>query len=238
MTNQRGDCTASSMFGIRSVVSLFLFAIPLAGSMAAQDAGKSEPGNPPRPGTVELEHSRVYALVGKVGLGHEHGVVGRLKSGNITWTSKSQTGNLGSLVFDMTSFNADTPEARKYVGLEGTTDESTMSQVYANMRSSQVLDVQRHPEAIFALKEIELVDPAADTEGKVKGVLRGDFTLHGVTRPVEVQTLVDQVNGWWHLRGAFRIRQTDFGIQPYTKLLGAIGVADVLTIYGDLYIAP
>jgi hypothetical protein len=53
-----------------------------------------------------------------------------------------------------------------------------------------------------------------------------------------VQTLVDQVNGWWQLRGAFRIRQTDFGIQPYTKLLGAIGVADVLTIYGDLYIAP
>lgn len=236
MTNQKSVCTAIGPMGIRTIVFVFLFSIPFATSLVAQDAGKSSPENRPRSGTVELEHSHVYALVGKVGLGHEHGIVGKLKSGNLAWTSKSQSGDLGSLVFDMTSFDADTPEARRYVGLEGTTDESTKSQVNANMRGSKVLDVQRHPEATFALKEIQLED--TDAEGKVKGILRGDFTLHGVTRPVEVQTVVDQVNGWWHLRGAFRIRQTDFGIQPYTKLLGAIGVADVLTIYGDLYIAP
>jgi polyisoprenoid-binding protein YceI len=236
MIQQQCDCTQSSTMGVWTVFSVFLFSIPLAGWLAAQDAGKTSPENRPQSGTVELDHSHVYALVGKVGLGHEHGVVGKLKSGKIAWTSKSQAGDLGSLVFDMTSFDADTPEARRYVGLEGTTDESTRIQVNANMRGSKVLDVQRHPEATFALKEINL--NGADAEGKVKGILRGDFTLHGVTRPVEVQTLVDQVNGWWHLRGAFRIRQTDFGIQPYTKLLGAIGVADVLTIYGDLYIAP
>lgn len=236
MTNQRSDCAAANTIGMRTVVSFFLFSILLAGALAAQDAGKSGSETRPQSGTVELDHSHVYALVGKVGLGHEHGVVGKLKSGNIVWKSKSQTGDLGSLVFDMTSFDADTPEARRYVGLEGTTDESTTAQVNANMRGSKVLDVQRHPEATFALKEIDLAD--TDAEGKVKAVLRGDFTLHSVTRPVEVQTVVDQVNGWWHLRGAFRIRQTDFGIQPYTKLLGAIGVADVLTIYGDLYIAP
>ena len=236
MMHQRSDWNASRTIGFRTVVSFFLLAIPFARAVDAQDSGKSSPDNRPRSGKVELEHSRVYALVGKVGLGHEHGVVGKLKSDNIAWTSKSQKGDLGSLVFDMTSFDADTPEARRYVGLEGTTDESTEAQVNANMRGSKVLDVQRHPEATFQLKEIDLTD--SDSEGKVKGILRGDFTLHGVTRSVEVQTLVEQVNGWWHLRGAFRIRQTDFGIQPYTKLLGAIGVADALTIYGDLYIAP
>jgi hypothetical protein len=99
--------------GIRTIVFVFLFSIPFATSLVAQDAGKSSPENRPRSGTVELEHSHVYALVGKVGLGHEHGIVGKLKSGNLAWTSKSQSGDLGSLVFDMTSFDADTPEARR-----------------------------------------------------------------------------------------------------------------------------
>jgi len=236
MTKQRSDCDGDRTIRIRAVLFFSLFSILLAGALAAQDAGKKGSEIRPQSGTVELDHSHVYALVGKVGLGHEHGVVGKLKSGNIAWKSKSQTGDLGSLVFDMTSFDADTPEARRYVGLEGTTDESTRAQVNTNMRGSKVLDVERYPEAKFQLNGIDLAE--ADAEGRVKGILRGEFTLHGVTRPVEVQTVVDQVNGWWHLRGAFRIRQTDFGIQPYTKLFGAIGVADVLTIYGDLYIAP
>jgi polyisoprenoid-binding protein YceI len=186
MTRQRSDWTASKLVGVMTVALVLLFAIRFAGSIAAQDTGKLKPDNPPLRGTVELEHSRVYALVGKVGLGHEHGVVGKLKSGRIDWNSQSHTGDLGSLVFDMTSFDADTPEARRYVGLEGATDESTRSQVNTNMRGSKVLDVQRHPEATFALTEIELADTTADAEGKVRGVLRGDFTLHGVTCPIVI----------------------------------------------------
>jgi hypothetical protein len=31
--------------------------------------------------------------------------------------------------------------------------------------------------------------------------------------------------------------QTQFGITPYSKAFGAIGVADKLTIYGEIHIA-
>ena len=37
--------------------------------------------------------------------------------------------------------------------------------------------------------------------------------------------------------GNFSLLQTDYGIKPFTTALGAIGVADRLTIYGDLWVA-
>src|SRR4051812_12564587 len=62
---------------------------------------------------VDTGASRVYIKVGiTTKLGHEHGVEGNLKSG------KLKPGDGGELIFDMTSFMADTPEARKRVGLE------------------------------------------------------------------------------------------------------------------------
>ena len=44
--------------------------------------------------------------------------------------------------------------------------------------------------------------------------------------------------GWHHLRGRFAIKQSDFKIAPYSTGLGAIGVADELTIFGDLWVRP
>jgi hypothetical protein len=33
------------------------------------------------------------------------------------------------------------------------------------------------------------------------------------------------------------LKQTDFGIKPFSKLLGAV-VVDELAIYGDIYLTP
>jgi hypothetical protein len=49
---------------------------------------------------------------------------------------------------------------------------------------------------------------------------------------------VEQARGWLHVRGEFTIKQTSFGITPYSKAFGAIGVADRLRIHGDLWVAP
>jgi hypothetical protein len=39
-----------------------------------------------------------------------------------------------------------------------------------------------------------------------------------------------------HVRTQFAVLQSQFGITPFSKLLGTIGVADKLTIYGDAWI--
>lgn len=183
-------------------------------------------------GTV-LPSSRVYVWVGKTGFGHEHGVEGRIKSGRIRLNAARDA---GQIVFDMRSFDADTTAARRYVGLEGTTDGATRSQVTRNMLGADVLNVQRFPTATFQ------VDSALPTGKTVKGhpqyVLSGKFTLHGVTRPLRVTAeAIDVRESTTRLRGVFGIRQTDYGITPYSKAFGAVGVADALKIYGELDIA-
>jgi polyisoprenoid-binding protein YceI len=184
-------------------------------------------------GDIYLPNSRVYVFVGKTGFGHEHGVVGQVKQGRINMDAARDA---GSLDFDMASFAADTSEARKFVGLEGTTDASTQQQVNANMLGAQVLDVSRYPTASFKIKQIVKL-PKPSQHGMAQYQLTGDFSLHGVSRPIQVVAEAEDQNGWTHLRGGFTMLQSQFGITPFTKALGAVGVADQLSVWGDLWIA-
>jgi polyisoprenoid-binding protein YceI len=185
-------------------------------------------------GDLYLDGSRAYIHVGKVGLGHEHAVVGQLLSGTIHLDAPEDA---GELVFDMRSFVADTDDARRYIGLEGSTDESTQRQVNANMLGRHVLDVERFPLARFEIKKVVPLKPEASGEARYE--MSGNFTLHGTTRPIKFIAVADTKAraGWTHLRGNFSILQSEFGMKPFTKAFGAIGVTDELQIHGDLWIA-
>ncbi len=184
-------------------------------------------------GDVYLPGSRVYVFVGKSGFGHEHGVVGQLKQGRINLGASRDA---GGLVIDMASFSADTPEARKFVGLEGATDASTQQQVNANMRGPDVLDVTRFPTATFVIKQVAKLDKLS-RRNLPQYQLTGDFTLHGATRPIQIVAEAEDQNGWTHLMGGFTMLQSQFGITPFTKAFGAIGVSDQLSVWGDLWIS-
>lgn len=200
---------------------------------AKKSAGESTDPQLPSVGEVELKTSRVYVFVGKTGLGHEHAVLGNLKSGDLHLGREK---GAGKLEFDMRSFVADPADARRYVGLKGETDRGTAQKVTSNMLGPEVLNVASFPTATFEIvsskKQRDLKDGAAEY------LLEGDFTLHGVVRRVRFTVLDEPKKGWHHLRGRFAIRQKDFGITPFSTALGAIGVTDELTIFGDLWVRP
>jgi polyisoprenoid-binding protein YceI len=186
-------------------------------------------------GSIDLDRSRVYIFVGKKGrLGHEHAVVGRLKSGQITLGAPKEA---GELVFDMTSFQADGAQARKYVGLEGETDAGTQQQVTDNMQSATVLDTKQFPTAKFVVASAQRVK-GDQADGKPRYKLDGTFTLHGTARPLSVTDLVEEFEGETRLRGDFTILQTDYGIRPFSKAFGAVGVSNELKIWGDVLLRP
>ncbi|MGH7134809.1 MAG: hypothetical protein ACREHD_03665, partial [Pirellulales bacterium] len=58
-----------------------------------------------------------------------------------------------------------------------------------------------------------------------------------VKRPVTVDAEATQTSAGIHLSGSFVIKQTDYGIRPFSKAFGAVGVTDELTIYGELVVA-
>jgi polyisoprenoid-binding protein YceI len=204
-------------------------------ALAQRVANRPQPMRPIVPGgsEVDLQLSRVYIRVGKTGLGHEHGVEGRLASGNIQLEA---TQDAGELVFDMPTFTADTRTARTRVGLTGETDAATQNKVNSNMRGPDVLDVTKYPQAVFRIRSAKL--RTAPTPGKAPTYdLDGQFTLHGVARPLRVAVAVTSAEGRTRLHGRFTILQSDYGITPYSAALGAVGVADKLDIWGDLWTA-
>lgn len=217
------DCFAKFATGIRATcVALFV----LYSTAAAQV--------PESPGMVLLTHSKVYVFVGKKGAGHEHAVEGRLAAGEL---HLDRAQDAGKLTFDLRSFAADTDAARRFFNMAGQTDADTQAQVTANMHGSGVLDVAKFPAAEFVVRSAQPLPPQAGAAG-VPYQLDGEFTLHGVKKPLRVTATAEQVNGWIRLRGRFDMKQTDFEIKPFTKFLGAVGVADELRIYGDLYLRP
>lgn len=184
-----------------------------------------------RPGQIDVRRSRVFARVDKTGLGHEHAIEGRVKEGEIRLGAAQDA---GTILFDMRSFRADTTLARKYIGLEGETSASTQQQVNANMLGEAVLNARKYPTATFAVASALPLDKKS-RRGNSLYRLKGEFTLHGTTRPLQVNAEIVETKDRTRVRGGFRIKQTDYGITPYSKAFGAIGVADQMTIYGEFY---
>lgn len=183
---------------------------------------------------IDTASSRAYIKVGSATrIGHEHGVEGTLASGTLS------LGGTGKLVFDMRNFTADTDRARQYVGLERHRSDSDAAKVTANMRGPDVLDVAHFPTATLAVQSMTPDDgQAAGQPGAYQMV--GQFTLHGVTQGVRIHARLDRTAraGVLHLVGALSIRQTKYGIQPFSALGGLAKVADGLMIWGDLILTP
>jgi polyisoprenoid-binding protein YceI len=178
---------------------------------------------------VDTEKSRVYIRVGAEGYGHVHGVEGYLAP------SRLGLDGSGELVFAMRRFVADTPGGLRAFGMTKKVSASDQKKVTANMLGADVLDVARYSRAVFALASSTPLDgQAAGTPGRY--TLEGEFTLHGVTRRVPLTVILEETGspGTLRMRGAFAIRQSLFGITPYSALGGLVRVADELEIRGDL----
>jgi hypothetical protein len=211
--------------------------------LAAQDLSATRIVRPPSSpqaaagaqssGNVILERSAVFILVGKTGLGHEHGVIGRLQAGQV---SLGRSKDAGQLVFSMATFDADSPEARQYVGLKGETNENTRKQVNANMLGKDVLNVAKFPTASLIIDSALQLAPAPGAS-PTRYELSGFFTLQGVTKPLKLTCEATPQKDGVRLTTGFAVRQSDYGIKPYSAALGAVGVADELKIWGDLLLA-
>lgn len=77
---------------------------------------------------------------------------------------------------------------------------------------------------------IEFRSTSIESAGDGRFVLNGDLTLEGASRPVRLELTQsgDRVSG------RTTIRQTDFGIKPYSAMLGALKVADAVDIALDV----
>lgn len=60
--------------------------------------------------------------------------------------------------------------------------------------------------------------------------LAGTVQIHGRTKPHLVTVRVTELAGGWQLAGETRVSQGDFGVRRYSMLMGAMQVADEVTV--------
>jgi polyisoprenoid-binding protein YceI len=213
------------MIMVRALPLLLGLVVGLASSAAAE-------APPLAPGQVDVEASRILVHVGGVRLGHEHAIEGRVREGALRLGAASDA---GKLVFEMSSFVADSDRARQELGLSGTMSQATQESVTRTMLGERVLDAMRFPTATYTIDSATKLEKASP-RGLVQYRLAGTLEWHGVKRPLTFVVEVDTSQDRWRVRGKFPLVQTDFGIKPYSAAFGAVAVADELTVHGDVHI--
>jgi hypothetical protein len=97
------------------------------------------------------------------------------------------------------------------------------AQVQKDMLSEKVLAPQKFPEIVFR-------STAVEPRGKSRWLVRGELSLHGVTRPLDFE--VTEANG--HYTGKTRFKQTEFKIEPPGIPGGFVKAKDEVEVVWDI----
>ncbi|WP_203664222.1 YceI family protein [Actinocatenispora rupis] len=111
-------------------------------------------------------------------------------------------------------------------GIKPLTDHDR-KEIATTIRGAKLLDAARHPAITFR---------SSGVRGDADGFdLDGELTIAGTPRPVTVHGVLG-ADG--HVRGSATVTQTKWGIKPYTAFLGALKLADDVTIDFDTALLP
>ncbi|HJY75828.1 MAG TPA: YceI family protein [Burkholderiales bacterium] len=119
----------------------------------------------------------------------------------------------GDFYVEVERLTVDDPAQRAAAGFESTPSESDIAGTRSNMLE-KVLEADRFPFVALRVRAVE------------QGTLQGELVLHGVTRPLRIPAKVDAGAERLEVSGSFAINQTDFGIEPFSVLGGALTVQD------------
>lgn len=145
-------------------------------------------------------------------LGHDHVVAARTVTGTV-----SPSANRATLQFRLDEMTVDEAALRQAAGLTTQPSAEAIAGTRHNMLA-KVLDAERYP-----LVTIEAERADADQ-------LRVAITLHGVTRRYVVPAAVTETDGALRVDGTLALRQTDFGLTPFSVMGGAMAVQDEMEL--------
>jgi len=147
-------------------------------------------------------HAHIYWTVSHSGYSNTHGLFSDF-DGVLTLDPENPARSEFEIVIDMTSVDTDVP------GLD------------ADLVSKNFFDAERYPEARFVMTGLE-------SGGVNDGVMSGDLTIRGVTKPIELNVRLNGVNpnpkdAKWTRMGytaTTSIDRMDFGIDRFPDIIG------------------
>lgn len=166
---------------------------------------------------LDLAASKITVHVDKSGLfsafAHNHVISAPLASGHLDVQARTI-----ELKFHSQEMKVLDPDA----------SDSDRANIETTMKSSQVLDTAHFPEITFVSTSVEV--PAAESAAPTHYTVHGNLTLHGVTRPIDMNVSFSA----GHYTGKVTLKQTDFSITPVKIAGGAVRVKDPIEIVFEI----
>ena len=85
--------------------------------------------------------------------------------------------------------------------------------------------------AVASFASSRVIPSPSASGASADGTIEGTLTLRGTSRPLSLQVTSP---GPGHFRGSTTVRQTDFGITPYSGFLGALKLRDEVAVEFDI----
>jgi polyisoprenoid-binding protein YceI len=178
--------------------------------------------------SVDAQHSEVEFLVYKAGslaaFGHNHTVEAREFSGDVHLAPAFKD-SMFSLKLPVKDFAVDRAEARAAAGEDFKSKPSAndIKGTTEHMLGADSLDAEKYPDV--TIQSVSVSGEAAKAEMTVR------ITLHGTARDIKVPLSVSRAGDDLTAAGDFELRQSEFGIKPYSALGGALQVADAFKVH-------
>jgi len=176
---------------------------------------------------IDPAGTRVTMLVYRAGalarLGHNHAITSNRESG-VIWLGGTPQSSGFEIHLPVGAFVVDDPAARAAAGPQfpGTVPEEARQGTLGNMLRPEVLDAARYP---------EIVVRSVRATGTWQQVLvRAAIRIKDTERELDVAVALDLAGDAVEASGAFEVRQSEFGITPFSVGGGAIQVADVVEV--------
>jgi|SwirhisoilCB1_FD_contig_101_449390_length_1011_multi_2_in_0_out_0_1 polyisoprenoid-binding protein YceI len=166
----------------------------------------------PQQRAIDPQTSAMTVRVYKAGVfsafAHDHEITAPIAAGTVDTAARSVQFHI-----DTNTLKVRDPKA----------SEEDRNEIRKTMLAPAVLDAGQNPQIVFR-------STAAEPSGPNSWTVRGSLTLHGQTRPVNVE--VSERDG--HYVGHALLKQTEFGIKPVRLAGGTVRVKDEVRIEFDI----
>lgn len=203
---------------------------PATGSPSFQEqAYRNIPADEGKVFWIDSQASEVFFYIWRGGplaeKGHNHVMVVRKMEGAV-FIPRNLTEDPArfDIVFKAADIQVDPLDLRKQIGgafESGMTEEGAQG-TREHMLGEKVLDARNFATVGLSSQKTYGEPP--------KMVFDTRITLHGFERRYLIPVTIRLQNGRLHARGSFVIKQSDFGIEPYSALGGALYILDPIML--------
>ena len=151
-------------------------------------------------------------------LGHDHVVASRDLQGFAAWSPDGAIAR-ADIRLTVGTLTVDDPELRARAGFESEPSADDISGTRGNMLKS--VDADAYPNI---LGQVTLLRPPPDARVSIE--LNWHDLTHTYELPIDLHRSAERIEAY----GSFELRQSDFGIEPFSVFGGALSVADKLDV--------